>query len=290
MTINEINCDRFDEALPDYLEESLSEADRAAVESHMKECVRCAGLVRDLNRIRTEAAALPDLVPSRDLWAGIESRIAAPVIPLAPREQNTKRFAPWMAAAAAALIVSTAGITYVLTSSSIRSNQPSRVALAPAPASQAQAAESSVATPSGESSPSATTSEAAGERTGSPASSESGSPAGNSGSVRTVSAPRVAGAQMASRQPDLRGMGSEEVYGREITMLQRIVSDRKTQLDSSTVAIIERNLRIIDAAIAQSKAALAKDPASLMLSEQLTRALDKKVELLRTAALLPAST
>ena len=95
---------------------------------------------------------------------------------------------------------------------------------------------------------------------------------------------------MASRQPDLRGMGSEEVYGREITMLQRIVSDRKTQLDSSTVAIIERNLRIIDAAIAQSKAALAKDPASLMLSEQLTRALDKKVELLRTAALLPAST
>jgi hypothetical protein len=73
-------------------------------------------------------------------------------------------------------------------------------------------------------------------------------------------------------------------------MLQRVVSERKTQLDSSTVAIIEKNLRIIDAAIGQSRAALAKDPASRLLSDQLTHALDKKVELLRTAALLPSST
>jgi hypothetical protein len=56
------------------------------------------------------------------------------------------------------------------------------------------------------------------------------------------------------------------------------------------VAIIERNLQIIDAAIAQSRAALARDPASQMLDQQLTHALDKKVELLRTAAMLPAST
>jgi hypothetical protein len=73
-------------------------------------------------------------------------------------------------------------------------------------------------------------------------------------------------------------------------MLQTIVGQRKTVLDSSTVAIIERNLRIIDAAIEQSRAALARDPASALLSEQLTHALDKKVELLRTAAMLPAST
>jgi hypothetical protein len=83
---------------------------------------------------------------------------------------------------------------------------------------------------------------------------------------------------------------SELVYGKEIAMLQTIVGQRKTVLDSSTVAIIERNLRIIDAAIEQSRAALARDPASAMLSEQLTHALDKKVELLRTAAMLPAST
>jgi len=80
------------------------------------------------------------------------------------------------------------------------------------------------------------------------------------------------------------------VYGREIDMLQNIVSQRKTQLDSSTVAIIEKNLKIIDRAIEQSRAALAKDPASRMLDQQLTHALDKKVELLRTAAMLPSNT
>ena len=83
---------------------------------------------------------------------------------------------------------------------------------------------------------------------------------------------------------------SDLVYGREIDMLQRIVSQRRTQLDSSTVAIIERNLKIIDAAIEQSRAALASDPASRMLDQQLTHALDKKLELLRRAAMLPAST
>ena len=79
------------------------------------------------------------------------------------------------------------------------------------------------------------------------------------------------------------------MYGKEIEMLQNIVTQRKTQLDSSTVAVIQKNLEIIDTAIAQSRAALAKDPASRMLNQQLTHALDKKVELLRTAAMLPVS-
>lgn len=73
-------------------------------------------------------------------------------------------------------------------------------------------------------------------------------------------------------------------------MLQSIMRWRKAELDPATAAIIEKNLKIIDAAIAQSKAALRQDPASAMITEQLTHALDKKVELLRTAAMLPAST
>jgi len=46
----------------------------------------------------------------------------------------------------------------------------------------------------------------------------------------------------------------------------------------------------IDAAVKQSRAALAKDPKSGFLTDQLNNALDKKVELLRTVALLPSST
>src|ERR1700736_5874552 len=120
MTSSNMTCEAFDAALPDYLEGTQDDSRRASVEQHLGECVRCASLLRDVENISKEAAAMPDLIPSRDLWQGIEARIAAPVIPLAARPERPRRFAPaWMGVAAAALIVSTAGITYMLTARSI---------------------------------------------------------------------------------------------------------------------------------------------------------------------------
>ena len=105
MTSSNMTCEAFDAALPDYLEGTLGDPLRTAVEMHLRECVRCAGLVKDIENIRKEAASLPDLAPSRDLWEGIEARIAAPVIPLATRPERQRRFAPaWMGVAAAPLI------------------------------------------------------------------------------------------------------------------------------------------------------------------------------------------
>ena len=278
MTSSKITCEAFDAALPDYLEGTLDDVARNAVEMHLRECVRCAGLVRDIENIRKEAAALPDLAPSRDLWQGIEARIAAPVIPLEARPERQRRFAPaWMGVAAAALIVSTAGITYMLTARSL------------APGHRASA-ESTIQTPS-QTQPQANASSIP-EPTNPAAATAPPQLAGNSGgSAQTGVAQRTGvPARVASLTDQADRSQSERIYGREIALLQKIVSQRKTQLDSTTVAIIEKNLEIIDAAIEQSRAALARDPASMMLSEQLTHALDKKVELLRTAALLPAST
>ena len=273
MTNSNMTCEAFDAALPDYLEGTLDESMRASVEAHLRECVRCAGLVRDLENIQNEAAALPDLVPSRDLWEGIEARIAAPVIPLAARPERQKRYVPaWMGIAAAALVVSTAGITYTLTSRSLNGRQ-TQVAVGttgetPAPLD-----------------------------TGAPQQSpDAAATVPENGSSRILAGAQGSSAQRAGVPANLVSQtqngpaSSDAVYGKEIEMLQRIVSQRRTQLDSSTVAIIEKNLQIIDNAIAQSRAALAKDPASMLLSGQLTRALDKKVELLRTAALLPSNT
>jgi hypothetical protein len=65
---------------------------------------------------------------------------------------------------------------------------------------------------------------------------------------------------------------------------------RSAQLDPLTLSVIERNLKVIDEAIVQCKAALAKDPSSRFLMESLNGALTNKVELLRTAAMLPART
>jgi hypothetical protein len=81
---------------------------------------------------------------------------------------------------------------------------------------------------------------------------------------------------------------AEPVYDREILELRKIARERRSQLDPRTVAVLEQSIAVIDSAIAQSRAALAKDPASGFLATQLNHSLEKKVELLRTAALLPA--
>jgi hypothetical protein len=83
---------------------------------------------------------------------------------------------------------------------------------------------------------------------------------------------------------------AEATYDREIAQLRGTLQARRSELDPGTVAVIERNLRVIDAAIAESRAALARDPASTFLRTQLTTVLGQKVELLRTAALLPSRT
>jgi anti-sigma factor RsiW len=281
MTNSNMTCEAFDSALPDYLEGTLDDARRVSVEGHLSECVRCAGLLRDIENIREEAGALPDLVPSRDLWQGIEARIAAPIIPLAARPERQRRIAPaWLGIAAAALIVSTAGITYTLTARSLPRPAPTgAVAMATPANNQAQPSD--------------------GSDSGTAQSVSSPAPT----AIAATNRPQRAGTSLPARPDVATGRPalpatlvssdqahSEVVYGKEIEMLERIVSQRETQLDSSTVAIIRKNLRIIDAAIEQSRAALVRDPASQMLGQQLTHALDKKVELLRTAALLPAST
>jgi hypothetical protein len=80
------------------------------------------------------------------------------------------------------------------------------------------------------------------------------------------------------------------VYEKEIPVLQRIVRRQKAALDTSTVAVIDKNLRALDAAIVQIRAALKKDPGSALLDDQASRALEMKVELLRRAAMLKSST
>lgn len=290
MTNPGMTCEAFDAALADYLEGTLDGALRSAVEGHLRGCVRCTTLARDLDDIRTAAARLPDLAPSVDLWHGIEARIAAPVIPLSARPQSARRVAPaaGIGIAAAALIVATAGITYTLTARSLRDSSRQNVAtIAPAVGAQTNIGDSfdqQRAIGGG----------AAGE-TASGRQDLSSAERQNSSS-----APGRATRAFGGRQPDgaarlasdqsTEPAYSEGVYSREIEMLQSIVRDRKTQLDSVTVAVIERNLQIIDRAVARSKAALAADPASKLLRDQLTHALDKKVELLRTAAMLPANT
>jgi hypothetical protein len=286
---DEMTCDAFAGALSAYLEGELpatGAGSRAEVEAHAARCAECAALLADLRAISAEAAALPPLEPSRDLWEGIAARIEAPVVSIAPRAglpraaRRTRRLAP--VAAAAALVLVTAGVTYVATKASLR--EPS---IASAPAQPRETA--------------------APDAADDPTSRLADAVVGQArvvgqdslDAIQRVDPPfrprpsgpeRQAAGLLVSRRADAAASTVDSLYGQEIARLRAIISERSAALDSSTVRVIEQNLGIIDSAIVRSRAALRRDPASGFLNQQLTSALEKKVELLRTVATLPART
>ena len=133
-----LDCDEFEAKLADHLEGELPEAARVSMEAHAAGCAECGRLLSDVESLRTDAAALPPLEPSRDLWAGIADRIDARVLPLeAPRAGRIAPRRIWRhpAVAAAALVLITAGITHVWTRESYRA--PAAVPNAPRQVAQA---------------------------------------------------------------------------------------------------------------------------------------------------------
>ena len=278
MTLHTMDCAEFDDRLADYLEGTLDAADTRAVEHHLASCVRCAALVRDVEDIRASAARLPELTPSADLWSGIARRIEAPVVPLASRvvpNVASRRLLERLrtAAVAAALVAVTAGVTYTLTVSRGGGTRTSVIA---------------------------SSQRGVGPDTGAPAASrDSALPRPAAEAQEVATAPQPAGPSRPAPKPDAGESAATQnvvnvpgavTYSREIDRLRTIFARNRSQLDPRTAAIIEANLKVIDDAIAQSRAALAEDPASRFLTEQLNSALDKKLELLRTAALLPNRT
>jgi hypothetical protein len=244
------------ERLAAYIEGDLSPDERSAADQHLAECATCAEALVELRAIAGEAAQLPLLTPSRDLWTGIESRITTPVTRLDAARTAIRR-APrrqWqMAIAAGALITVSAGATYLLTARSGATG--ARQVTVAATTTAAQPTESL--------------------RTATPAAT----PAPTTTSVAPTTGRLIAGT---------KNLSATRVYDREITLLDSLVRTRRESLDPETVHIIERNLRIIDSAIAESRAALARDPKSPMLTNRLDNVLGSKVDLLRTIAFLPS--
>lgn len=71
--------------------------------------------------------------------------------------------------------------------------------------------------------------------------------------------------------------------------LERELAERKHALTPETIAAVERSLRTIDAAIAEAREALARDPSSETLARLFVASHDQKVELLRHAMRLAQS-
>jgi anti-sigma factor RsiW len=108
-------CFLSDERLSAYADGTLAEPERAGVETHLAGCARCAGQLAWLRTLATQTEALPRaLVPARDLWSGIATRLGEPtVVPIAARRRIVLRPLT-LAAAAVALIVLSAAATMLL--------------------------------------------------------------------------------------------------------------------------------------------------------------------------------
>jgi anti-sigma factor RsiW len=263
------SCQIFEDRLPDYLDGSCTESERATLDAHRAACTHCDAVTRDLEEIVQQAASLPDRSPSRDLWSGIESRLESDITELAPRWNASSPSATstplarrtisvrTFAIAATVLVAVTSGVTWQLARvQPVRGRAPVELASASSASVSALAQAPSV-------------------------------PAANaitrSDSVRIDSGVDVAvpARLVASSPADV-----DDIYEREIAGLRRVVTERFTELDSTTVSDLRRNLDIIDAAIADSRRALQRDPRSRLLSTQLDRALETKLALMRRVALL----
>jgi anti-sigma factor RsiW len=93
-------------------------------------------------------------------------------------------------------------------------------------------------------------------------------------------APRSAITALAAFRP------AEEEYEKAISDLEIVLRTQRGRLAPQTAATLEANLRIIDQAIQESRAALAADPNSAELTHMLSDAYDTKLDVLRRAVSL----
>jgi len=79
-------------------------------------------------------------------------------------------------------------------------------------------------------------------------------------------------------------------YASTVQQLSETLAQRRRRLNPATVAKVEASLRVIDAALAEARAALAADPANRDLLDLVAATYRQKVDLLRRANELPSST
>ncbi|MDO8665299.1 MAG: anti-sigma factor [Gemmatimonadales bacterium] len=78
-----------------------------------------------------------------------------------------------------------------------------------------------------------------------------------------------------------------QAYAPAIQQLELLLAGRRSQLDTSTVRVLQQSLLVIDSAIAQARHALEADPNNQYLNSHLRNALGGKLDVLRRAATMP---
>lgn len=99
--------------------------------------------------------------------------------------------------------------------------------------------------------------------------------------------------KVAETQPVTGALGQfasqETRYIQTANQLQAVVESENSKLSPETISKLRESIAVIDAAIAEARAALAADPANRELMEMLSSSYDKKLDLLRRSAAMGRS-
>src|SRR2546422_8123480 len=81
--------DTWTDRLSEYVDGTLADGERAALEAHLAGCAACRATLDELRRVVARARGLEDRPPAADLWPGIAERIgvSAQVVSLAARRR-----------------------------------------------------------------------------------------------------------------------------------------------------------------------------------------------------------
>jgi len=283
--------DRFVDQLSEYVDGDLAAAEVTALERHLEGCETCRAAVMDLRRVVERARALPVIPSPTDQWPALRARLAetpqdgldetAPlpdVAPPRPRVIAIDRHPRWwqrpltvswaQAAAAAVLLVVLAGGGAWFALRGIGAPQVVGGTSEPV----------AVNTPA----PTATQSQPSPDDTAPVSSEPAGSPldeAPQRGRRVPAGAPAGDGTVAVAASLDPR-------YDATVAELQQLLRTERTQLDTSTVRILEQNLAVIDRALNEAQRAVAKDPANPYLRAHLASTMRRKVDLLRRATVI----
>ena len=237
--------------LSDFQDGELSPADHAACEAHLAECDACRTVLQELRLVTVIARSDVERGPDTDLWPGVLARISK-------ADARHLSNEPGSVDGGIKTVVAFEPRNRVSQSSRRISFSVPQLALA---ASLLIAVSAGVAFV------------AAGRNVVRPAPQEA--PIQAMAETLTLPSAEVAPANFADAQ-----------FDKAVSDLEQILLEQRETLDPRTVMVIERNLRLIDEAIRQARAALDADPANTYLNSHLAEARRRKLDLLRRATSL----
>jgi len=106
----------------------------------------------------------------------------------------------------------------------------------------------------------------------------------------TTSAPAQPAAPFAASADEVAQVSGEtlapEAMAGELAVLEDVLASARSVLEPNTVRVLERNLGVIEQAIADSREALAQDPGNTFLAQHLERMYRRKLVYLQDAVRL----